>query len=981
MRRKNGWWRAAGLIGLALGSWGGIAAAQSVSLQPLVHVAAGEQPIRLNSADVHVDVRGSFAHTVIEFAFTNPNARVLEGELQFPLRPGQTVAGFALEMTDGTMMPAVPVPKARGRQVFEQIVRRGADPALLEQTAGDNFRLRLYPLRPGVARHVRIELDESLASTSDGRLQLGLPVGFGSTPADRLALQLRLHGVAPGEVHLGAGLEGATLADDDGALLTLAREHATRIEGARSTGVDWRAPRSDAVAVERVEGQAWFHVEVPLADASAPRARPDDITLIWDASGSGAARDHGRELKLLAALFAWQPDAAVHLRLVRDAAEPVREFRVRGGDWAALRDALEHVAYDGASNAALWTTPAAGASHGLALLFSDGLGNWGPQATAPASSVPAFALQSAPGGNALALRQWADRRGGQLIDLEAGSADDALRLIATRGMRVLRVEADGADQVVLVAHRPEGGRLELAGHFTGATAQLVLVLEDGAGREQRKTLALAAPPLAQDDAIGFATRRWAALRVGELLAEPQLHRSEIRTLGERFGVLTPETSLIVLESLADYQQYGIVPPAGPMREAYLSAQRLQATHDKQAKTRHLEELVRRYADVAAWWDKDFPKDAPAPAKLKPMASGVLGAEGRMQAAASVAPPPNAPPPPMAAPVARAEMNLAADAKQRDEAPKLAKAAGPKPAATIGIAIQPWTGDSELARRLVRAADRDRYAVYLDERTRAAGSPAFYLDAAQVFVARGQRPLAVRVLSNLAELQLEDRGLLRILAYRLQDAGETAEAVRLIERVAQIAPDEPQSWRDLGLAQAAAGAWQPAIDALWTAASGSWDARFGDIDVIALAELDALAAQHPGLDLSAVDKRLRRNLPLDVRVAMGWDSDSVDIDLWVKDPNGEWVSYQQPLSRQGGRVTRDVTQGYGPEVFALKTAKPGHYEVRAKYFASHRQALGIATTVMMRLTTGFGTTHEAHRDVVLRLEEQKDDMLVGSFDVR
>jgi hypothetical protein len=37
--------------------------------------------------------------------------------------------------------------------------------------------------------------------------------------------------------------------------------------------------------------------------------------------------------------------------------------------------------------------------------------------------------------------------------------------------------------------------------------------------------------------------------------------------------------------------------------------------------------------------------------------------------------------------------------------------------------------------------------------------------------------------------------------------------------------------------------------------------------------------------------------------------------------------------------------------------------------------------MMRLSTGFGTAHEKHRDVVLRLEEQKDDMLVGSFDVR
>jgi tetratricopeptide (TPR) repeat protein len=250
----------------------------------------------------------------------------------------------------------------------------------------------------------------------------------------------------------------------------------------------------------------------------------------------------------------------------------------------------------------------------------------------------------------------------------------------------------------------------------------------------------------------------------------------------------------------------------------------------------------------------------------------------------------------------------------------------------------------------------------------------------VFSTHGQRALALRVLSNLAELHVEDRGLLRVLAYRLQEIGETAEAIRLLRHVADLAPDEPQSWRDLGLAQAAAGAWQPAVDALWTAASGSWDARFGDIDVIALGELDAIAATH-AVDVSAVDVRLRRNLPLDVRVALAWDTDNTDIDLWVKDPHDEWVSYQSPLSRQGGRVTRDVTNGYGPEVFALKKAIPGVYEVRAKYFGSHRQALGNGTSVMMRLTTGFGTKDEKHRDVILRLEEAKDEVLVGTFEVK
>jgi tetratricopeptide (TPR) repeat protein len=973
MRLEWSGWTRAGLLACVLGA-GGCAAAQSVSLQPLVRVAAGEQAIRLSGVDVRVDVRGRFAHTVVELAFTNPNARVLEGELQFPLRPGQVVAGFALELADGTMMPAVPVPKARGREVFEQIVRRGADPALLEQTAGDNFRLRLYPLRPCVARHVRIELDESLAAGPDHRLHLGLPLDFGGTLADRLALQLRLHDVAPGAVHAGDGLEGAALAADDGTLLTLARERPARRERGRRDEVDWPQPQADAVTTERVQGEAVFHAQVGLPDARMPRERPDDVTVIWDASGSGAARDHARELRLLDALFAWQPDAAVHLKVVRDAAEPVRDFRVRGGDWSALRAALEHVAYDGASNAALWTTPAARA-RAIALLFSDGLGNWGERPAPVASSVPAFAVQSAPGGNALALRQWADRRGGELVDLAATRPEDALRALRERGPRVVRVEAEGADQVALASHRPEGDGLELAGRFTAATARVTLVLEDAAGRVHRQVIALAAPPLGRSDAPGFVSRRWAALRIGELLAEPALHRAEIRSLGERYGVPTPETSLIVLESLADFLQYAIVPPAGPLRDAYLAAQRSKDASERAASARHLDELVRRYAEVAAWWDTPFPKDAP------PKARGDVRAADEMRAMAQGG---AAPPVPrqVAAPAAvRAEFMASADARLAKEADAPAKPAGTRPPPEIGIAIQPWTGDSALARRLAGAAAGERYAVYLDERTRAAGSPAFYLEAAQAFAAAGQRALALRVLSNLAELRLEDRGLLRVLAYRLQELGEAGEAVRLLERVAQLAPDEPQSWRDLGLAQAAAGAWQPAVDALWAAASGRWDARFGDVDVIALGELDALAAQHPDVDVSAVDPRLRRNLPLDVRVAMAWDTDAVDIDLWVKDPDGDWASYQQPLSRQGGRVTRDVTQGWGPEVFALKSAKPGRYEVRAKYFGAHRQALGIGTTVMMRLSTGFGTGREKHRDVVLRLEEQKEDVLVGSFDVR
>ena len=37
--------------------------------------------------------------------------------------------------------------------------------------------------------------------------------------------------------------------------------------------------------------------------------------------------------------------------------------------------------------------------------------------------------------------------------------------------------------------------------------------------------------------------------------------------------------------------------------------------------------------------------------------------------------------------------------------------------------------------------------------------------------------------------------------------------------------------------------------------------------------------------------------------------------------------------------------------------------------------------MMRLSTGFGTRDEKHRDVILRLEDARDEVLVGTFEVK
>src|SRR5689334_23631803 len=81
--------------------------------RPPVLVAAGaEQPVRLQALQVEVDVAGRIAQTRVRMTFFNPNPRLLEGKLQFPLAEGQSITGFALDV-DGGLRDAVPADKAR----------------------------------------------------------------------------------------------------------------------------------------------------------------------------------------------------------------------------------------------------------------------------------------------------------------------------------------------------------------------------------------------------------------------------------------------------------------------------------------------------------------------------------------------------------------------------------------------------------------------------------------------------------------------------------------------------------------------------------------------------------------------------------------------------------------------------------------------------------------------------------------------------
>ncbi len=116
----------------------------------------GEKPVAVETAAETVGDNGLVRKVRTTFTFTNPNARVMQGEFEFPIPEGATVCGYALDV-DGVMTPGVVCEKEKARVAFETETKKGVDPGLVEQVRGNVWRTRIFPLNPASPRRAEVE--------------------------------------------------------------------------------------------------------------------------------------------------------------------------------------------------------------------------------------------------------------------------------------------------------------------------------------------------------------------------------------------------------------------------------------------------------------------------------------------------------------------------------------------------------------------------------------------------------------------------------------------------------------------------------------------------------------------------------------------------------------------------------------------------------------------------------------------------------
>lgn len=557
--------------------------------------------VQLQVLKIDVQVCGTVARTTWQMTFRNTTSRILEGSLNFPLKDGLSVSRYALDI-NGKMREAVPVDRSKGTEVFETIERRRVDPGLLEKVDGNNFRTRIYPINPHSTRTVLIGYEEELRLTANNVLHYYLPLHLQDTVAG-FSLDVSVIKSAIQPVFDSSLNENIQFNSKQN--LYIASFKKTDYVPRHSLSFSIPKPQ-DAVEVmlQEFENKYYYLINTTLQKNEREKVLPNFIGLLWDASLSGSNRNTKKEMELLDAYFKKINNLSVNLVVFSNTIKKSQQFVIRQGNWDSLKLVLEAVQYDGSTNFGNLDLKKMKVDEFI--LVSDGqqtLANkemqWGGR--------PVYCINSAVSADYSHLKFIAGKTAGLVIDLQSQPVAEALKKLIHEPFRFLGIKQNS----FIKENYPSlpvtvDGNFSAAGIATEGVQEIVLQFGYGNRITFEKAIAInTETQLCENFDI---VKVYAQKKIAELDIQYAQNKQEIESMGRQYGLVTRNTSLIVLETVNDYVLYDIEPPA-ELRDEYERIMK-QRRGDVVTKNKHdLESSWRMMETLKQWYGTATEKTA------------------------------------------------------------------------------------------------------------------------------------------------------------------------------------------------------------------------------------------------------------------------------------------------------------------------------------------------------------------------------------
>ena len=150
-------------------------------------------PLEVTYHHVTVKIDGQIATTSVDQEFYNPNAQRLEGTYLFPLPKDSQIDKFTMEIA-GQQVQAELLSADKARAIYEDIVRKLKDPALLEYAGRDVFKVRVFPIEPNSRKRITLSYSQVLPSEA-GLFRYVYPLNtekFSAKPVKNVSIKVEL---------------------------------------------------------------------------------------------------------------------------------------------------------------------------------------------------------------------------------------------------------------------------------------------------------------------------------------------------------------------------------------------------------------------------------------------------------------------------------------------------------------------------------------------------------------------------------------------------------------------------------------------------------------------------------------------------------------------------------------------------------------------------------------------------------------------
>ncbi|HEY0256529.1 MAG TPA: VIT and VWA domain-containing protein [Candidatus Methylacidiphilales bacterium] len=563
-----------------------------VVTQP-VHVPPGHfsfAPLEVSYHHVDVRIDGQICTTTVNEEFYNPNPQVLEGTYLFPIPKNAQIDKFTMQI-GGKDVPAELLDAAKARAIYEDIVRRRLDPALMEYADRSVFKVRIFPIEGQGRKQVKITYTEILKADS-GLISYTYPLNtekFSSALIHDVSVKIDLAADQP--------LHSIYSPTHDVEIKHTDATHATIAYEAKEVRPDtdfqlFFAPEKSVVSLKMLTYQTgdddgyFLLLAAPNLDMKS-KPVPKDVAFVLDTSGSMADDNKLKQARKALQFCLANLNSDDRFEIIRFSTEPESLFEtLTPADGKAVDRAQDFVSklkprggtaiYD-ALGKAMALRPAKSERPFVVIFLTDGqptVGETNDDAIVAETDKAAnegtriFCFGLGTDVNAHLLDRIADHTHAasdyvlpsEDIEVKVSSFFGKIRepvlanvkLTFPDGMRVSKMYPQTMPDLF------KGDQLVLTGRYNGNGSGTCALEGDADGAQQKFT----APVVFAKESTEqpFVPRLWASRRVAYLLDEIRLHgenpelKSEVTDLAREFGLVTPYTAYLIME---DEQQRGV----------------------------------------------------------------------------------------------------------------------------------------------------------------------------------------------------------------------------------------------------------------------------------------------------------------------------------------------------------------------------------------------------------------------------------------